>query len=219
MKTTTVVLVTAGIILASCSNNGNEATVKEAEKVIKEQTEVTSKYTSIADESYLSWRASHLGGVQPRYGKVYLKEVELLVNDKTLSNASVTVDLSSITVYNFGDDQESADKLRGHLMNADFFNVDTYPTAKFELTGISAKEGEYNSEVTGNLTILDATKSITFSANVLVDEDQVSIKSEDFSVDRTLWGLTYHVEGSEGVPVDYLIDDQVGFTIHLIVKK
>ena len=73
--------------------------------------------------------------------------------------------------------------------------------------------------VTGNLTILDVTKSITFKANISINENEVSVISEDFSIDRTEWGLTYHVEGSEGVPVDYLIANDIGFTINLTVTK
>ena len=50
-------------------------------------------------------------------------------------------------------------------------------------------------------------------------EDMVSIQSEDFAVDRTEWGLLYNVEGSEGVPADYLIANDIGFTIDVNVSK
>lgn len=219
MKKTTLVVMTIGVIFASCGNNGNEATVKDAEVVTVEKTAVTSEFKTVLESSSLDWRASHLGGVQPRFGKINVKTAELLVNDNQLSNATVEIDMTSFSVDNFVDDEDSKNKLTGHLMSPDFFNIEVYPTAKFELTSVVSSEGDFNSEVTGNLTILDQTKSITFKANVTIADNEVSIQSEDFTVDRTLWGLTYNVEGTEGVPVDYLISNDVGFTINLVASK
>ena len=219
MKKTVVLAVTMGLIIASCSNNGNEATVKDAEAVTVEKTAVTNEYKTVKAGSELDWRASHLGGVQPRFGKISVKDAELLVNDGKLSNAKLHIDMTSFSVDNFGDDEDSKNKLTGHLMGADFFNVETNPTSTFELTNITAIDGNFNTEVTGNLTILDVTKSITFKANILVSENEVSVQSEDFTLDRTLWGLTYNVEGTEGVPVDYLISNDLGFTINVTVTK
>lgn len=129
------------------------------------------------------------------------------------------MDMASITVESFGDDAESAGKLTGHLQNADFFNVEAHPTATFELTGIESAEGEFNSTITGNLAIMDSTKSITFNANVNVSDAEVSINSEDFAVDRRDWGIVYNVEGTEGVPVDYIVANDMGFTINVVLTK
>jgi polyisoprenoid-binding protein YceI len=73
--------------------------------------------------------------------------------------------------------------------------------------------------LTGNLTIMDITKSITFKANVSVSDANISVKSEDFAVNRTDWNLTYNTEGTAGVPVDYLIANDVGFTIDVTLNK
>ena len=71
----------------------------------------------------------------------------------------------------------------------------------------------------GNLTMLDVTKSITINANVKVSENEVSVKSEDFKINRTDWGLSYNTEGTAGVPVDYLIANDIGFTIDVTITK
>jgi polyisoprenoid-binding protein YceI len=84
---------------------------------------------------------------------------------------------------------------------------------------IAATEGDFNSAITGNLAILDSTKSITFNANVNVSEVEVSIISEDFAVDRRDWGIVYHVEGTEGVPIDYIVANDMGFTINVVLSK
>jgi polyisoprenoid-binding protein YceI len=135
-----------------------------------------------------------------------------------VSNAVAVFDMSTFTVENFKDEEQIA-KLSGHLQSEDFFNIAKYPISIFELTKLESTEGDFNSSVTGNLTILDSTKSITFMANVNVSESEVSIASEDFAVDRRDWGLVYNVEGSEGVPVEYIVANDIGFTINITLTK
>jgi polyisoprenoid-binding protein YceI len=141
------------------------------------------------------------------------------VNNAQISNASIKIDMSTLTVESFPEGAEEIAKLTGHLKSPDFFNIEKYPYSKFELTRVQKTKGEYNSIVTGNLTILNVTKSITFNADISILDNEVSIKSENFSVDRKNWGLTYNTEGTEGVPVDYLISDDISFTINLILSK
>ena len=218
MKKTILMLTVIAAMLSSCADNGKKAETKNAEKVETDKNETTAIYNKVDAGSSLDWRASHLGGVQPRYGKVYVKTAEILVNNDKISNAFIELDMTSFTVDNF-EDEESKNKLTGHLQSDDFFQVSTFPTSKFELTNIEASEGDYNAIVTGNLTILDVSKNITFDANVVVTDNEVSIKSEDFVVNRTDWGLVYNTEGTEGVPVDYLISNDVGFTVDVIASK
>lgn len=217
MKQTILMLTVVAAMMSSCATNGKKAETKDAEKVEISKNETTVIYSKVDQASFLDWRASHLGGVQPRYGKVYVKTAEILVNNDQITNASIEIDMTTFTVENF-EDEDSKNKLTGHLQSDDFFQISTYPISKFELTNIEAAEGDYNAIVTGNLTILDVTKSITFNANVAVSSDEVSIKSEDFVVNRTDWGLVYNTEGTEGVPVDYLISNDIGFTIDVIAS-
>lgn len=207
-----------GALLSSCSDTGKKAETKEAVAVEAVSADATS-FTTIKEGSHLEWRSAHLGGVQPRFGKVSYKSADVSVKEGKVTNATVVVDLPSLTVENFPEGSEQIAKLGGHLKNEDFFNVAKFPTAKFELTDVVATTGDFNSKVQGNLTILDVTKSIIFSANVNATDDGVSIESEDFSIDRRDWGLTYNVEGTEGIPVDYLIVNDIGFTINLGLTK
>ncbi len=208
-----------GTLLTSCSNNEKKAETTEAQEVAASQSESATAVTIIKGGSHITWRATHLGGVSPRYGKVSLKSAEFVVDNGTLTNAMILMDMASLTVESFPEGDEQIEKLRGHLLSDDFFKVSTYSTSKFELTSIEATAGDYNSKVTGNLTMLDQTKSITFSANVTISDNEVSVTSEDFSVDRQDWGLSYHTEGEEGVPTDYLIADDIAFKIDVTLTK
>lgn len=219
MKKIILAMFAMGMILSSCGNNGEKAETKEAEKVSVEKTQQTTTLKTIGNDSFVNWRASHLGGVQPRYGKVFIQDVTFLVNNGILSNATVEMDLASLTVESFPEGSEQIAKLEGHLKSPDFFNIEQHPTSKFELTQLEKTTGSFNSKITGNLTISGITKSISFNANVNVTENEVSIKSEDFSIDRADWNLTYNAEGTEGVPVDYLISDDIGFTINVSATK
>ncbi|MCF6351235.1 MAG: YceI family protein [Flavobacteriaceae bacterium] len=219
MKKTILSIMIVGAMMISCNNNGKKAETKDAVNVEVIKTNKTITFKTVKDGSLVNWRASHLGGVQPRFGKIYFKEASFLVNNGLLTNANIAMNMSTLTVENFPEGAEEKGKLTGHLQSPDFFNIEKYPTSKFELTNLKETTGTYNSKVTGNLIILDVTKSITFNANVKVSENEVSIKSEDFSINRTDWGLSYNTKGTAGVSVDYLIANDIGFTINLTLKK
>ncbi len=220
MKKTTYLLAGALAlgVFSSCGSDATKTEASEAQEVQKIETESSKTLSEVAEGSHIYWRGTHLGGTGERFGKAFIKEAEVVVDGDKVVNAKAVIDMTSFTVENFGDDTASTNKLTGHLHTADFFNTAEFPTASFELTGIEAAEGEYNSKVTGNLTIKGIAKSITFAANVTPSADMVDVKSEQFSVDRREWGIVYNVEGTEGVPADYIISNELEFKIDFSVK-
>ena len=218
MKKLIISVFALGALLSSCTESGKKAETTDAKEVEVVQTETTTEFKTIKDGSHLKWKAAHLGGVNERFGKVSLTEGQVSATDGKVSNAKFVIDLGSLTVESI-EEEEKAAKLAGHLKNEDFFNIEKFPTAQFELTNTEAAEGDFNTKVTGNLTISGITKSITFNANISVSENEITVKSEDFVVDRKDWELTYHAEGTEGVAADYLIADAIGFTIDIALTK
>ncbi len=218
-KTILTVAVVGAIFFASCGSEGSKSETQEAQEVQIDSSSTALDYTKVADSSHVAWRASHLAGMQPRWGRVFIKEASVKVDAGKVTNAKIIMDMGNFTVENFGDDKETATKLLTHLQSDDFFKVKTYPSSTFELTSIETVTGEFNSKITGNLTILDITKSISFLANIDATDSDVKVKSEPFNVDRKEWGLTYNTKGTKGVPTDYLIADEIGFTIDVLVTK
>jgi len=218
MKKLIFTVTLAIVVVSSCVNNGKKTEITGAKKVKINKNEATVRYHKIDSKSHLFWKASHIGGVQPRYGKVSLKKAEALVNENRLTNLVTELNMSSLTVENFKD-EKSKKKLTQHLQSNDFFKISTFPTSKFELTAIEEINGMYDSKITGNLTILETTKSITFKAEIKISENEIAIKSEDFVIDRTNWDLTYNTEGTKGVPTDYLISNTIGFTIDVSLNN
>lgn len=220
MKKIFLSLAVVGIVMSSCTDNGRKVEANEAQAIEVVKSEATIELTSVGHRSHVDWRASHLGGAAPRFGKISLKSATVLVNNGEMTNATFVMDMAAFTVDNFGDDKKSQAELTGHLQSQDFFEIEKFPTTTFDLARINpTKTDGFNSEITGNLTIKGVTKSITFKANVSVTAEKVSIVSEDFAVDRTDWGLLYNVEGTEDVPADYLIANDIGFTIDVNVSK
>ncbi|MDB4088540.1 YceI family protein [Flavobacteriales bacterium] len=208
-------LLFAAVMTTSCGSNAVEASdAKEVKEVA-----ITGTYNVLADHNHVDWKAWHLGKTGERYGKVTLESAEASVNEGSLVGGKFVLDLTALTVENFGDDTAQNDKLRGHLTSGDFFLTDSFPTATFEITGVDTTSGDFNSVVTGNLTIKGVSKSISFKSNVEIAEDAISISSETFEVNREDWGLSYHNEGTVGVPADYLIANEIAFTIHSNLTK
>ena len=84
----------------------------------------------------------------------YTAEVEAAdLTDLTTANIAFTFDVASINT-------KSADR-DNHLKSADFFNADEYNTIKFNSTNIEKDGDDY--KVTGDLTIKDVTKPVTFA--------------------------------------------------------
>lgn len=218
-KTIFIFTVIGSFLIASCGTEGNKVETQDAQQVEVAQTETATDYTKIEEGSHVAWRASHLAGMQPRWGRAFIKEALVKVDNGKVVNAKIVMDMNNFTVENFGDDTETTQKLLGHLQSNDFFKIAEFPTSIFEMSSMEAATGDFNSKITGNLTILNTTKSISFLANVEVSDSEISIKSEDFVVDRKDWGLTYNTEGTVGVPKDYLIADEIGFTIDVKIVK
>ena len=216
-KTIISVFVIALAITACKSDKKVETSVAKEVKIVQEAT--TSAFKSVAKGSRLTWKATHLGGLQPRFGTVQVQSANVLVTNKVLTNASFVVNLASLSVDNFDKGAEDKGKLEGHLKSDDFFNIEKHPTVTFEMTKLTPLTGDYNNEMTGNLTIMGVTKSITFKTNVAIHPEAVAINSEDFTINRQDWGLSYHSEGDKGIPKDYLIDNGIGFTVNVKVEK
>ena len=93
-----------------------------------------------------------------------------------------TLDMASITVTDLKAGEGKED-LEGHLKSADFFDVAKFPTAKFVVASTEEKDGKLH--LTGNLTVRDVTKSITFPVTITENGEEATLKSDTFSIDRT----------------------------------
>jgi polyisoprenoid-binding protein YceI len=119
---------------------------------------------------------SHDGGFNKFDGELFVGADGKLAG----SGNKVNIDTTSLWSDN--------DRLTGHLKNADFFDVEKFPTSTFVSTDVS-QQGT-NSTVTGNLTLHGITKQVSFPASIQVSEQAVTVVA-DFSIDRFDFEMKY----------------------------
>ena len=225
MKRLSILAVLAAVILASCGgSNGDKAQTGTAQQVAEQNG---LNYTVDTTVSVLKWKAYHKGGFDPRFGT--LQSVgTVAVKEGTITGGSFTINMNSLSTDKKAVDPaksggKTAADLDGHLKTADFFEVAKYPTAKFEITSVTAFDATKDKSViadathiiSGNLTIKGKTVNVTFPAKISITENEVNVQSK-FTINRQDWGLTY---GTEGSPKDWMISQEVDMDLNISAKK
>jgi polyisoprenoid-binding protein YceI len=173
------------------------------------------------ENSIVDWKGSK--PTEFHTGTINLSAGEALIADGKLESGKFTLDMTSITVTDLksGDGKEV---LEGHLKGTGdkakedhFFNVGTYPTGEFEITNVSEENGK--KMITGNLTMKDVSKSITFPATITNNETSLTIKSEPFLIDRTLWNVNYASKTVFDDLKDKFVDDNIELVVNVKIKK
>jgi polyisoprenoid-binding protein YceI len=150
-----------------------------------------------------------------------------------ISEGSITTDSTSITAGNFtinvasitDQDLEGAEKskLETHLKSADFFEVSKFPTAKFEITKVAPYSDTGSNKtklagathfISGNLTLRNQAKNVTFPAKVNITSDGLTANA-DFDIDRTDWGMNYKGPNN---PLDWAIRKEVNIKLNIVAK-
>ncbi|HPF12163.1 MAG TPA: YceI family protein [Flavobacteriaceae bacterium] len=206
------------LALISCKNTENEAETGEAQAVA-EASEMSVTFNVNTENSVIKWSGSKPTGTHT--GTVMLSDGAVTVKDGKIEAGKFTIDMNTITDTDLEGGMK--DNLEAHLKGTaegkegDFFNVNEFPTATFELTGIQEVDGKTMME--GNLTLKGTTNHISFPATVKVGEDSVGIESETFSIDRTKWGVNFGSKSVFDNLGDKFINDNIDLTFVLMAKK
>ena len=211
MKKVIVAIVAISTLLVSCKEDKKDKV--EAKEEVKVEKVVAANNVDLS-ASLLTWKGTKPGGAHD--GTVALKESTLIVENGEITSGEFVVDMSSIKNLDIKDAKKSAG-LVGHLTSGDFFDVATYPTAKFVITSTENEGGKLL--VTGNLTIKDVTKSIAIPAT-LTEENGVTIfKSEKFNIDRADFNVKYGSKKFFDNLKDKFIDDLVEMSFEVKTKS
>ena len=151
-------------------------------------------------------------------GTLAISEGSVGMENGALVSGAFTLDMNSIVCADEALPQEKKDYLVGHLKSADFFAVDSFATAVFEITNVTTQEGEYNSLIAGNLTLRGVTNNIQFPANVTVADSVVTLTAPQFNIDRKQWGVMYASTSIVDLAKDNLISDDLGIKINITAK-
>ncbi len=161
-----------------------------------------SKETYMVDvsASEVKWEGYKVTG--KHYGTVQLKSGELIYINGVLSGGKFVVDMTTIDCDDLTGNTK--DRLVGHLKSDDFFGVEKYPTATFEITDVISRglPGDYR--ITGNMTIKEHTHPMRF--NVMLDEKDNTVKGTlTIRIDRS----DYNVRFGSGRFFDNLGDNTI----------
>ena len=144
------------------------------------------------------------------------KDFDLSFTSSKDDYSDATVD-ASIKVASINTDSERRD---GHLKTDDFFNAEKFPQIKFKSTSFE-KVGESKYKITGNLTIRDVTKKVTFDAvyNGTIKAPwgaTVSSWKATVAVNRFDYGLKWNKAIEAG---GLIVGDTVNITLNLELNK
>lgn len=186
----------------SCSSSSDSGTEEVADEVV---TLTDGSHEISVEASEVNWKGVMLG-VKEHTGTVALQNGTIEVTDGVITGGSFTVDLSAITptdtAYN---EEQTKEKLVGHLSSPDFFDVANHPTATFVITG---SEGN---TVMGDLTIRGITHPEKVeNVEIHAVDGVVNIKG-DLTFDRKQYDVSFDV------PVkDMVISDDVELDLSVV---
>jgi len=209
-----------GLMLMYACNNapkGDKAKISDAE-----QTAEASGESFIVDTSASSVRFTGHGVGKNHPGTFQLSSGQVNLADNKVSGGEFIINIKSMDMQ-----QKEAmfqEKLKPHLLSGDFFDAEKFETARFVITKVEPYKADNsdtsiiegaNFNVSGNFTLKDATKNITFPARIDLDQNTVRAKA-NFDIDRTQWQMNY---GNDKTLGDKFISETVNINLDILAKK
>jgi polyisoprenoid-binding protein YceI len=207
------------LLAVSCSDapEGDKAVITD-----QQQTAEGSGENYIVDRaaSVIKFTGHGVGKNHP--GKFRLDSGSVSVANNQITGGSFVINISSMELEQKGADFQG--KLQPHLLSDDFFDVQKFGTARFEITKVEPFKNEgkdtslvegANFSVSGNFTLKDVTKNITFPAKIDRDGNKLKAKAK-FDIDRTQWKMNY---GNDKTLKDNFISETVNVELDLEAVK
>lgn len=149
-------------------------------------------YQIDTEKSVIEWTGRNINN--RHYGRIALSGGEVVVSKGLPLSGRFVLDMTSITNLDLQDEGWRG-MLHQHLKSDDFFDVERYPEATFELRGAApiaaATPGTPNVEIAGLLTVKDTARPLCFPAMVAAQEDGALKAQAALDLDRTLWNISY----------------------------
>lgn len=212
------------LTVASCKNNNANAeqaveqAADQAAAAVEQAANavmVSGTYT-VEPSSVVEWVGKKPTGQHT--GTIGLQSGSLTIDNGKVTG-DFTIDMNSITVTDITEADGKLD-LEAHLKGtgkedgADhFFNVKTYPTGTFKLTSFDG------ANVTGDLTLKGKTKTISFPATLTITDNEVTLESKPFEINRVDFGVNYASKSVFGDLKDKFINDEIELVVKVKAKK
>lgn len=205
----------------SCAQapDADKATVKDAVKTeTKKNNSDFYSYTLDTEKSTVNFIGTNPVDQHKGFFKLSSGNISFLGDE--IKGGNLTVDVTSLEITSLKGDKGS--QLKGHLLSDDFFKAETHPHATFNISKvipiIDAKETKLVGAthlVSGNLRLLDRTKSVSFPAKISANGKEFTAIA-DFNINRTDWGMAYGNDKSLG---DRFIRPEVNIKFELVGQR
>ena len=170
--------------------------------IFAQKAEVNTKKSSV------EWIGKKIGSQHEGY--IQLKSGSFELKDDQIIAGNFVVDMTSISNTDLQNENYNQ-KLLGHLKSDDFFSVEKYPTATFEIMQ-SSKFSKGKATVSGDITIKGKTESISFEVVRAVKEYTAEI-----DIDRSKFDVRYGSNSFFDNLGDKAIDDIFTLNIRLVI--
>ncbi|MBC7451850.1 MAG: YceI family protein [Cytophagales bacterium] len=188
--------------LYSCSSE------KPAETTVAVDSTAEVTYTVSTEGSSVLWEGSVIKA-HKHFGTLKLTEGTFTLKGTQVVAGTFTTDMKTINPTDSGYNKEHPKEgLVGHLGTAEFFAVDSFPTAKFVI-----KSFEGNT-VTGDLTLRGKTNEEKVT-DIVVDTTAGVVKATGkLTVDRQKYGVSY-----KSAMKDMVLSDELKLEVTLVGNK
>lgn len=193
-----VAVLGVAFLVISCGKD--KPVTSEANEVLTKTDGVLYKVDTM--NSRVEWKGYKVlkSDQTTHFGVIRFESGDVTVKDGKLQSGKFVADINTLENVDLKGDEAMKTKLEGHLKSADFFEVEKFPTASYEITKVTeAKSGDYNTILDGNLTIKGITKPVQFNANVTVENENVSIATEPTDINREDYGLKFEIPLENGL--------------------
>ncbi|WP_299128986.1 YceI family protein [uncultured Winogradskyella sp.] len=211
LKTLSILAV---IALWSCKDAAKEAETTKAEDAAVAEASA-EMFIANTEKSMIEWKGFKPTG--SHNGTIAISKGVVNVNDGAIESGNFIIDMGSIVVTDIPAKEEGNAKLKGHLTSADFFDVEAYPEATFEVTGVDTKDNV--TMLSGNLKLKDATNNISFPVTTSTNGNIMTLTSETFSIDRSKWNVKYASKSFFDNLGDKFINDDIELKVTLVAEK
>jgi polyisoprenoid-binding protein YceI len=188
----------------SCENPADKTTDAKVSDAVEKSAMPSASgtkyvFTPTSEVNFIGSKVtgSHHGGFKTFTGHFTVKDGAPVGNDH-----KIVIDMTST----FADDP----KLTGHLKSPDFFDIEKYSQATFDVTELK-KDSDTAYTIAGNFTLHGKTKNISFPATVSKKSGSLMIYSK-FDINRQDFDIVYAGKA------DDLIRDEVVIELKLEAK-
>ena len=146
----------------------------------------TTNFKIVSSKSQIDWTGRKVTGAHN--GTIGIKEGHFILNDGKINGGNIVINTALIKILDVTDPDTNA-QFAGHLASDDFFSIEKFPTAAFDILFVKEiSNGKYYLE--GNLTIKDITHLTGFETEVESTNNALSLTGK-LIIDRTQYDIKF----------------------------